>query len=141
MGYKEGDADSIVVLKMRDVKKEREELGDDARWNMANTKIAMDKVEWNQAVKLKESGAVCTSYTTKKKKKTFTKSSSLPSSQYHKNEYVNARFLAAKASGTEQRGDVDKAKADWEALEDGEAVEVDFGGVKKGRCFRAYKKK
>ena len=29
----------------------------------------------------------------------------------------------------------------WEALEDGEVVEVNFGGVKKGRCFRAYKKK
>ena len=104
---------------------------------MANTKIAMDKVEWNQAVKLKESGAVCTSFTTKKKKKTFTKSSD----PFDKSEYVKARFLAAKASGTEQRGDVDKAKADWEALEDGEVVEVNYGGAKKGRCFRAYKKK
>ena len=49
--------------------------------------------------------------------------------------------MAAKASGTEQRGDVDTAKADWAALEDGEVVEVNYGGVKKGRCFRAYKKK
>ena len=131
MGYKEGDADSIVVMKMSDVKK-------DNRWTIANTKIAMDKVEWNQAVKLKESGAVCTSFTTKKKKKTFTKSSGWPNS---KNDYLHARFLAAKASGTEQRGDVDTAKADWAALEDGEVVEVNYGGVKKGRCFRAYKKK
>ena len=62
MGYEEGVDDSIVVMKMSDVK-------NDERWNMDNTKVAKDTVRKEQAGKLEESGALCTSplYTKGKK--------------------------------------------------------------------------
>ena len=66
MGYKEGDADSIVVMKMSDAK-------NDGRWTFKNTKIAKIKVGEEQAGKLTESGALCTSSNTGGKTKKFIK--------------------------------------------------------------------
>ena len=57
-----------------------------------------------------------------------------------KRAYIRARILAAKASGTEQRGVDAVAVDDWKALKDGVKVTVKWGGVKKARCLRAYEK-
>jgi len=230
MGYTEGVDESIAVMKMSDAKNDI-----DKRWTglqTGRTKIATDKVMWNQAEKLMESGALCEEYKTKEKEKKFTKcsltviarrarllylhdgnfaralaelekkrddledkirqlSSWMPKdgrlgrkmafsrpkdgrqkeaeddledvkSQIDdlkkfetkeaeanqltseecirkKRAYIRARVLAAKASGTEQRGVDAVAVGDWNALKDGEKVTVTWGGVRKARCLRAYK--
>ena len=171
MGYKEGDADSIVVMKMSDAK-------NDGRWTFKNTKIAKIKVGEEQAGKLMESGALCTSSESKIRTKKFIKGRKRVQKRKENGEtlckfknkskkcwewvYLNpdafevdkapnsfkkARVAAAKESaGSEWSGvaateATEKAEADWKSYNYKDEIEVQIVGRKKWECLYAYEKK